>query len=245
LNNSFIKISGVNICLSDYSALTEEVRKSVNEMKKQTITYANFYVCNFCRRNDDLRKDVNNFGIVHPDGLLVYFAAKFLYRRNKNLKRINGTDFYSNLFDDGKNYRIFFVGGLFDLKESDIIERFAGKMTITGQIRAIKNISNYSDLINATDSDILLVGLGTPYQEKWINENKNNLNVPVIIAVGSGLDFLAGKKKRAPVLLRKIGMEWLFRLFQEPQRLWKRYILGIPVFLFYVIVQKVKFILKK
>jgi N-acetylglucosaminyldiphosphoundecaprenol N-acetyl-beta-D-mannosaminyltransferase len=245
LNNSFINISGINICLSDYSALTSEVRKSVSERKKQTITYANFYVCNFCRRNDDLRNDINNFGIVHPDGILVYFAAKILFKRNKNLKRINGTDFYSNLINDGQNYRIFFVGGLFDLNESDIINRFAGKITIMGQIRDIKNINNYSDIINATDSDVLLVGLGTPYQEKWIIDNKDNLNIPVIISVGSGIDFLAGNKKRAPLWMQNIGLEWLHRVFQEPRRLWKRYLLGIPVFLFYVLVQKVKLMLKK
>jgi exopolysaccharide biosynthesis WecB/TagA/CpsF family protein len=63
--------------------------------------------------------------------------------------------------------------------------------------------------------------------------------------VGSAIDFWSGAKKRAPVWMQKIGLEWLYRLFQEPKRLWKRYIIGIPVFMFNIILIKVKLLLKK
>ena len=94
-------------------------------------------------------------------------------------------------------------------------------------------------------ADILMVALGTPYQEEWIFQYKDKINVAVIIAVGSGLDFLAGVKKRAPLWMREIGLEWMYRLFQETKRLWKRYLIGIPVFVFNIVLLKVKLMLKK
>ena len=92
---------------------------------------------------------------------------------------------------------------------------------------------------------MLLVALGTPYQEEWISENKDKINIPIVIAIGSGLYFLSGTIKRAPKWMRNIGLEWFYRLFQEPKRLWRRYIIGIPIFVFNIIVIKVKLLFKK
>ena len=99
--------------------------------------------------------------------------------------------------------------------------------------------------INASNSDILFLGLGSPYQEKFISLYGKILNVPLQIAIGSGIEFLSSVRKRAPLMLQRLGLEWLFRLLNEPKRLWKRYLIGIPVFMFKVLCYKVRLLLNK
>jgi N-acetylglucosaminyldiphosphoundecaprenol N-acetyl-beta-D-mannosaminyltransferase len=79
--------------------------------------------------------------------------------------------------------------------------------------------------------DILLVGLGSPKQELWIDRTAARLSPAVQIGVGASLDFLAGKVRRAPAWMQRAGLEWLYRLAQEPRRLWRRYLINDPKFL--------------
>jgi N-acetylglucosaminyldiphosphoundecaprenol N-acetyl-beta-D-mannosaminyltransferase len=85
--------------------------------------------------------------------------------------------------------------------------------------------------INACQPDILLVGMGVPKQEEWTRENFDKLNAKIIWMGGGFLDTLSGRLKRCPLWLSEHGFEWLFRLTQEPGRLWKRYLIGNPLFL--------------
>ena len=95
-------------------------------------------------------------------------------------------------------------------------------------------------LINKVKPDVLFVGLGAPKQERWIWRHKNELQVPVFIGVGAAFDFIAGTVKRAPLWMQRCGLEWLFRLCQEPRRLWRRYLVGNPIFLWLVVKELVK-----
>jgi N-acetylglucosaminyldiphosphoundecaprenol N-acetyl-beta-D-mannosaminyltransferase len=86
--------------------------------------------------------------------------------------------------------------------------------------------------INASRPDVLWVCLGCPKQEIWIDEFKDRLDVPVLLAVGLAVDILAGTKGRAPFVMRTLGLEWLYRLCQEPRRLWRRYLVYNSIFLY-------------
>jgi N-acetylglucosaminyldiphosphoundecaprenol N-acetyl-beta-D-mannosaminyltransferase len=86
--------------------------------------------------------------------------------------------------------------------------------------------------------DILFVGLGTPKQEYWIHENHQRLGIPISIGIGASIDFVSGMVRRAPAWMQKTGGEWLFRLFVEPRRLWKRYLVGNPRFMYQVLRQR-------
>jgi N-acetylglucosaminyldiphosphoundecaprenol N-acetyl-beta-D-mannosaminyltransferase len=86
------------------------------------------------------------------------------------------------------------------------------------------------DDIRAAKPDILLVAFGNPKQEKWIGMHRRDLSVPVMIGVGATLDFIAGHRKRAPRWMQVAGLEWLFRLLQEPRRLWRRYVVDLLAF---------------
>ena len=82
------------------------------------------------------------------------------------------------------------------------------------------------NMVNKAKPDVLWVSFGCPKQEKWILENKNKLNTPIAVGIGAAFDFYSGNVKRAPLIIQKIGLEWLYRITQEPQRLWKRYFFG-------------------
>jgi len=92
--------------------------------------------------------------------------------------------------------------------------------------------------INASASSIVLVGMGTPIQEQWIDRYGNRLEVPVTWAVGALFDFVTEERHRAPPWMLHYGLEWLHRLAMEPARLWKRYLIGNPVFLWRVLGQR-------
>jgi N-acetylglucosaminyldiphosphoundecaprenol N-acetyl-beta-D-mannosaminyltransferase len=93
------------------------------------------------------------------------------------------------------------------------------------------------EAINRAAPDVLWIGLGTPKQEMWMYQHRDKLRVPVMIGVGAAFDFLSSRKRQAPLWMRERGWEWLFRLLQEPQRLWKRYLVGGAEFVFLVVLE--------
>lgn len=241
LDLNFANISSENIIKQIYSKVTSN--------DKFIISYLNVHICNYAKSFPGFSELIKQFSVIHPDGIGIYIASKILYGKNGLIERSTGTDLYFDLFRNHRMFKFFLVGGIKDC--ADRIKHKLNNTVCTFEVNIVGSIyklSNYEkDLayINNSGADVLLVALGTPFQEKWIIENKDKINVPVIIAVGSGLDFLADVKKRAPLWMRKIGLEWFYRLFQEPKRLWKRYIIGIPVFMFHIFLQKAKLMLKK
>ena len=98
------------------------------------------------------------------------------------------------------------------------------------------------EMINNSKADILIAGMGVPMQEKWIRENKSKLgSVKLFVGGGAILDFLSQRIMRAPLFMRKIGLEWVFRLCLEPGRLWRRYLVGNFLFFYYILVLKLGF----
>jgi N-acetylglucosaminyldiphosphoundecaprenol N-acetyl-beta-D-mannosaminyltransferase len=92
--------------------------------------------------------------------------------------------------------------------------------------------------------DVLWVGMTAPKQEKWVSENVGQLDVPVVGSIGAVFDFYAGTTRRAPKWVCDLGLEWLYRLPREPQRLWKRTLISAPLFLWLVLLQRLRSILK-
>ena len=94
--------------------------------------------------------------------------------------------------------------------------------------------------INRASPDIVWVGLGTPKQEQWMHRHRGRLKAVVLLGVGAAFDIHAGNRRQAPRWMRESGCEWLFRLMQEPRRLWRRYLIYGPQFLFYVALESLK-----
>jgi N-acetylglucosaminyldiphosphoundecaprenol N-acetyl-beta-D-mannosaminyltransferase len=201
-------------------------------------------------RDTNYKSLIQKYDILHSDGTGVYLASKFLYGSKGLKEKLTGTDLYSGILElaNLKKLKCFFLGGsetAIKNLDSSISEKYSN-VNIVGKSNRFTTLNeNLIENINNSGADILFIGLGTPLQEEWLITSKENLNIPVMITVGSGIDFIAGTLKRAPEIIQKLGFEWLYRFFKEPRRLFFRYFLGIPIFIFKVIVFKFKLLFKK
>jgi N-acetylglucosaminyldiphosphoundecaprenol N-acetyl-beta-D-mannosaminyltransferase len=137
----------------------------------------------------------------------------------------------------GARYRHFFYGGAPGVGErlAENLQRRYGigvAGTYAPPFRPLtdKEEKEVAEFVQAAAPDLLWVGLSTPKQERWMHEHRHRLKVPVMLGVGAAFDFQIGKVKQAPAWMRENGLEWLFRLVQEPKRLWRRYLVHGSVF---------------
>ncbi len=152
----------------------------------------------------------------------------------------NGTDFFPLLCREAvkRGQKIFLLGGaprVAELAAETIVAAGYGDAIAGTHHGFFKRGSADEDAaiaaINASGATVLLAGLGVPLQDVWLAENRARLTVPVLAGVGGLFDFFAGRVSRAPMILRSLGLEWTWRLVQEPGRLWRRYLIGNGVFL--------------
>lgn len=237
--NNYCSIFNVTIFKSDSKNLLEYVKSNIKKEKKFYITYTNANSLNLIYKCPNLLSLFNNFDHLHPDGLGVYLASKFLYGKNGFKNRFTGSDFYPSIINEGiKNKWKFF---LFGDSEKTLSE--AVKKNNTLNICGYQNGYDFEDeklikKINNLSPDILIVGLGCPKQEEWISKFKDQINTKIILAVGDGIKVFAGTKTRGIKFLQKLGLEWFVRLITNPQKYWRRYLLGIPLFIIRVIKYK-------
>jgi len=240
-----INILGLNIENASYEEVLNCISIKIAKREKLTFHNVNVNILLTCLKNPDFRKNLESFTALYSDGTGVYAASKFCYGKRGLKKRLNGTDLYSYILEyaDSYNLKIFFLGGSDEsvkLLPGVLHSKYPG-IIIDGIISREKAFKfNPLEEIQKSDADILFTGLGTPYQENWIAENSNSLKIPVQVAVGSGLEFISGAKKRAPAFFIKLGLEWFYRIYLEPKRLWKRYVFGIPIFMFKIIIFRLK-----
>lgn len=191
----------------------------------------------------ELHKVYTESGLNTPDGM----AIVWLLRRAgfKQVERVYGPDLMVEACAYGLDHgwRHYFYGGTPETVKrlADVLqERFPG-LQITGiespPFRALtpEEDEQAAIRINAARPDIVWVGLGSPKQEQWMHEHIKQLEVSVLAGVGAAFDFLSGTKPQAPRWVQRLGLEWFYRLVSEPRRLWKRYILGYPRFIWLII----------
>jgi len=234
-----IKILNIDLNKISYKELLEHIELTIEKNQKIIISYAAFHIVNIAKRSNSLADKINSFDIVHGDGVGVYLASKFLYGIEGLNKKITGSDFYPLLIDLSvkRGWKFFFFG--------DRVETLK-KIQLNNpglQVLGFKSGFDFDDRdvideINSTHSDIVVIGLGCPLQETWVFKNKELINANVILIVGDGIKVFAGTKKRGNKLVQKIGVEWFSRLLIDPIRMWKRYLLGIPLFLFRILIFK-------
>lgn len=185
-------------------------------------------------------RDVLDRCLVLPDGIGVDIAAHFLHG-GRFTANLNGTDFVpAALTFISKPLRVGLLGATSEVLQAaavnfrkhtpwhEFIEISDGYFDREDPVLILKRIK-------AARIDLLLVAMGTPLQEKWVDRHLSADHARVVISVGALLDFVSGRVARAPSWIRRLRSEWLFRLWLEPSRLWRRYVLGIPVFLWHVL----------
>lgn len=191
--------------------------------------------------DDNYRKIQNGGAMALPDG-----APLSIYSRKHGFadaKRVTGPDLMLELLKESKDkgYRHFFYGATQETLEAmkRVIEQDYPNAQIAGMyappFRPLRPEEDEAvvGLINQEKPDFIWVGLGAPKQEQWMYEHRGRL-CGVSIGVGAGFDYLAGTIKRAPWLMQKLCLEWLYRLLQDPKRLWKRYVTTNIKFIRYI-----------
>ena len=186
--------------------------------------------------NEELWGYLKEADFVTADGMPIVLLAKLLGEPLPG--RVTGADLVPRLCaraaKDGLS--VYVLGGTDDsLKEAFAkLEAVAPGLKLAGTDSSIVKLdedqSAVVERINAAKPDILFVALGNPKQELWMGRNASRLNVPVMIGIGGSFNFIAGRVKRAPAWMQRSGLEWIYRIIQEPGRLWKRYAYGLVKF---------------
>ena len=232
-----IKIFGVPVSLVEFNTAVKLIENLIQKRTSNFAVLANVNTLNYAYQNKRYRQILQSADLILRDGTGVKWAANKMGVDPKN--NFVGTDFIPRFCSatSSKKYGVFLLGARPGIAGSAAkkLQRLAPGLLITGYQHGYFDKDEEPSIINEisnSNSDILLVALGNPSQEMWIANNLNKLNVPLCIGVGALFDYLSGHIPRAPKWMLDAGIEWLFRLLIEPRRLWRRYLLGNPMFIF-------------
>lgn len=230
MNRQFITkiLLSLKIDLPDFNAACELIISKAKKKEKGFVCFANVHMLIEAHRNNFISDAINNSFLTLPDGMPIVKSMGSLF--NIKCERVAGMDIFPVLLNhcEKENLSVFFFGTTNELlkkiKAKAIVE--FPKLKIAGAFSPPFNKQindpSYIDLINKASPDMVFVALGCPKQELWMNENYSNIN-SLLLGVGGAFPVYAQSVKRAPEIFRKLSLEWLFRLFQEPRRLFKRY----------------------
>tara|TARA_A100001035_G_scaffold142754_1_gene112290 strand:+ start:10 stop:744 length:735 start_codon:yes stop_codon:yes gene_type:complete len=224
----------------------EEVSELLNSEKRLSVAVCNVNTVVTCYRNKSINKIINSFDIKCPDGFPIAKSSEILHKNQQ--KRVDGYNLFYETIKKGleNNTSHYFFGNT---------DKVTNKMISNLKIKFPKiNIAGYTcppflDLEKLTEDkyindlktknpDIIWVSLGFPKQEQFINKLKSEVGLNSnFVGIGAVFEWVAGTKVKAPEILANIGLEWIFRLLQEPKRLYKRYFIDNSLFIIYLIKQ--------
>ncbi len=216
----------------------QTIAKWIQQRQKHYVNVCTTHTLLECHDAPELASIVNGSGLSTPDGMPLVWLGK---ARKLPVGRVYGPDLMLALCNYGQehNVRHYLYGGALGVPETlaTRLQHQFPKLNVVGcyspPFKPLPVEVDMDDVrrINEASPDIVWVGLGTPKQDYWVGKYRPFLHAPVLIAVGAAFDFHSGRIKQAPRWMQRSGLEWFFRLTQDPKRLWKRYLLGNPYFL--------------
>jgi N-acetylglucosaminyldiphosphoundecaprenol N-acetyl-beta-D-mannosaminyltransferase len=204
------------------------------------VCFSNVHTVVTARGDLRLREIINQSFMSLPDGKPLSVLASL--RGIKDVNQVAGPDFMPYFLEIARGARHFFYGSTpetLDRLVDNIKRRFPG-INVAGRYSPpfgdipAHQMMEIISFIKQCDPDIIWVGLGAPKQEYWMGAQWEHLRPAILMGVGAAFDFHAGKVKRAPGWIRKMGFEWAYRFFQEPSRLWRRYLVTNFLFIWYL-----------
>ncbi len=216
---------------------------------KLLINTVNAHSFNTAQKDSLFADALKNGDVLIPDGASIIGACKFLKAKSRPKERIAGWDLFefemNKLNETGG--KVMFMGSS-EKVLSKIVDKAA---TVYPNLKVVTYSppykSEFSDedneaiinAINSADPDLLWIGMTAPKQEKWIYSHWDKLNIHCHVGtIGAVFDFFAGTSERAPEWWQKHSLEWLYRLFVEPKRMWRRYLIGNPLFIWNILKEK-------
>ena len=225
------KILGVNIAVVNMDKLLDIITKNIDKLKGEYICVSNVHTTVMAYDNKDYLNVQNSSALSIPDGGPLSSVGR--RRGHVEMKRTTGPDLLNEILKISvkNNYKHYFYGSTdetLDKLNKSIKEKY-GDVNVVGMYSPpFRKLTSEEDdaiikMINDTKPDFVWVGLGAPKQENWMYEHKHKINA-LMIGVGAAFDYLAGNIKRAPKWMQKLNLEWLYRLMQDPVRLFSRYL---------------------
>jgi N-acetylglucosaminyldiphosphoundecaprenol N-acetyl-beta-D-mannosaminyltransferase len=233
-----VDVLGIHVSVTNLDHTVATFGRWIADDERQLVCVTDMNAVLHARADERLTDVYNTAGLTVPDGMpLVWAGKKAGFER---MDRVAGPDLLERVMAEAaeRGWTQYFYGGA---------EGVAGELRDTFEERhpALKVVGSecppYRPLTEAEDAavvarmnearpDIIWVGLGAPKQERWMADHRDRLNASILIGVGAAFDFHTGRLDRAPLWMQKSGLEWSYRLYKEPKRLWRRYLLGIPRF---------------
>ncbi len=237
----YYEILKTNINVTDMESVLDYIKSNLDNLRGRYICVSNVHTTVMSYENEAYREIQNSGAMALPDG-----APLSAYCRMNGMpeaKRVTGPDLMMEIFkvSGEMGYSHFFYGSsadTLDKMKNMLEERYPG-IKIAGMyappFRALTDKEDLEsiDMIKKADSDFIWVGLGAPKQEQWMYAHNGMFN-GVMVGVGAAFDYAAGNIKRAPMIMQKLSLEWLYRLLQDPKRLWKRYVTTNFKFIIYI-----------
>jgi N-acetylglucosaminyldiphosphoundecaprenol N-acetyl-beta-D-mannosaminyltransferase len=242
---SQVNILGIGVSAIDMATALRTIDTWITQRDPHYICVTTVHGIMESQRDRLLQHIHNRAGLVTPDGMPLVWLSRL--KGFATVDRVYGPDLMLAVcrqsLDTG--YRHYFYGGASGVAERlsyRLQARFQGLQVVGIETPPFRPPTPDEDRatearINAARPDIIWVGLSTPKQEHWMAAHLDRLTAPVLIGVGAAFDFHAGLKKQAPRWMQRSGLEWLFRLAVEPRRLWRRYLINNPWFVWLIINQ--------
>ncbi len=240
----------INICDIPVDALTMEetiqlIDRSIVERKPIHHVVINAAKVVNAQKDERLKESIINCDIINADGQAIVWASRLF---NTPLpERVAGIDLMESLVKLGakKKYKIFFLGATEEIVNTvvNFYSNQYGKEIIAGYRNGYFKKDEEQAVakqISDSNADILFVAMSSPKKEIFLNTYKDLIQTPFIMGVGGSFDVVAGHVKRAPLWMQKSGLEWFYRVIQEPRRMWKRYLFGNSEFIYLVLREKGK-----
>lgn len=224
---------GVPVTCTQWEAVRQWFFAAIEARRARSLYFVNAHTLNLAWDDAAFRGVLGRGDLVLNDG--IGLAIYGLLARQKFVYNFNGTDLLPRLFaaaDPRRPLKVFLYGavpGRAEIAAKNVTAQYSG-VEIVGTLDGFVR-DGAIERINATSPDVLLVGMGNPLQERWIDQHRAELRVGVVAGIGALIDFLSGETTRAPQWIRAAQMEWAFRLALEPKRMWRRYLLGNPMFI--------------
>lgn len=234
---------GVDIVNTSMAEALEWIDLRVKHGEQALLAFVNPGCLNIAYTHTEYRQVLQQADRVLPDGIGINIGCRLL--NQALLANVNGTDLFPRLCEQAAKggYSLYLLGGMAGVAEQAALamqQRYPG-LLIAGCHDGFFSDAEEAqliDTINQSGAAILLVGFGVPKQELWLARVRGQLQPTVSMGIGGLFDYYSGRIPRAPVWLREIGMEWSWRLLQEPGRMWRRYLIGNPLFLYRVWLQR-------
>lgn len=240
-----INVLGVGVSAINMEQALAEIDRWVLAREPSYVCICTVHGVMDCQRFDDLKQVFNRAGMVTPDGMpLVWLASA----KHPHVSRVYGPDlmlaeFARSLTTGHRHYLYGGMNGAGERLAAAMRVRFPG-IEIAGVMEP--PFAPLDDLvsketaavINAARPDVVWVGIGSPKQERWVARMRPLLDAPVLVPVGAAFDFHSGAVRQAPRWMMRSGLEWLFRLMTDPRRLWRRYLIDNPWFVWALAMQR-------